>query len=218
MDLNWVSAWLKNYVRKQGRLRVMFGTLALIGGIVILAMTWSIIYWRCAYIFKQFNVSQQWLSPLIATLVILLLFWGNARTSREYLSQYKVVTGTASDTVVGFGANINPLAPETIGIFTKIIATILFIGPSLVVTAYRMFRKAGQLYRLDIPSCAAVIELLERVDKKMPYQQIVESIPGMDASIVFNQLRDIEGVLFLEKEPTGLILSNDLKADLKKLL
>lgn len=218
MDINWVTAWLKHYVKKEINLNLIFGGLVLIGSIIILALTWSIFYSICYSIITRFNVTQPWISPIYASIMILLLFWGNARTSREYLSTYKFVTGTASDEVVAFGANINPIAPETIHSYAKIVATILFIGPGLMVASFRMFRKAGRLFRLDISSCAAVIALLERTNRKMAFREIVDSIKGLDPTKVFPQLHEIDGVLFLDKEPAGLVLSEDLKAELRKLL
>lgn len=218
MNLDWIKAWLKNYVRREIRLRIILGFLAFISGLVILTITWAISDIISANIILRFNLGPPWWCHLIAALFILLLFWGNAKTSREYLSQYRFVSGTTSDNIVAFGANINPLAPETIGTFTKIIATILFIGPSLMVAAYRMYRRVGRLYRLDIQSCAKILALLDTTNKKMSYQSIIDSVPEIEASKVFTQFHEIDGVLFLEKEPAGLVLSEDLKADLRKLL
>jgi hypothetical protein len=115
-------------------------------------------------------------------------------------------------------ANINPIAPETIHTYIIVIEDCSYFGPRIVVAAYKLLRKAVRLWRSDISSCAAVISLLEETGRKMSFEEIVRSVPGLNPVRIFIELHEIDGVLFLDKEPAGLALEEDLIADLRKLL
>ena len=221
MEYDAAILWLKRRQKSEVLLALVLGVVSLVGSIVILAVTWGIIYAVCLNGFHWILGYGHWSYTLVPTLVLPLLFWGNARTSREYLSKYSVTTGTASDKVVvfylpriGLASNVNPLAPDTVHTLVKIITDCLYVGPRVATASVRFFAKALRLVRIDIPSCAAVITVLARADHRMSFQEIVDSIEGLDPETTFPQLRLVEGVLFLESEPPGLALGTKLKAQL----
>jgi hypothetical protein len=147
------------------------------------------------------------------------LFWGNGRTSREYLSEYSVTTGTASNEVVNFylpgvglASNVNPLAPNTIHSGVKIITDFLYSGPRVMMSAFRTVAKAGRLRKIDVGNCGAVITVLFAAGRKLGFQEITDALgEGFDAARVFPQMADIGGILFLKAEPAGLTLTQELR-------
>ena len=54
-----------------------------------------------------------------------------------------------------------------------------------------------------MPGCAAVLIVLETVGRKMSFQEVADAVEGFNPITVFPQLREINGVLFLQKDPPG---------------
>jgi hypothetical protein len=54
--------------------------------------------------------------------------------------------------------------------------------------------------------------------RRQSFVEIVEKLPGLDPVKVFDDLRYIDGVLFLSTEPAGLTLHPELKQELQQLL
>jgi len=203
--------------------RMLGGFLMLLGGAALLAATWGLCYVVSFFALGGWIGHQHWFHSVLGLIVIPILFIGNAKTSREYMSEYSVTTGTASGEVVNFHlpgvglvSNINPLAPETMHAGVKMLTDCLFVGPRVVTAAVRLFRKGLRLRSIDVEGCSAVITVLQAVGRKMAFQEIVNTVEGLNPVVVFPQLQEIDGVLFLKAEPAGLSLSSELKAELTR--
>jgi hypothetical protein len=197
------------------------GILGLLGGFAILTATWGVAYLVSLYALGPWVGFGSRIHLAAGLVLIPALFWGNARTSREYLSEYSVTVGTVSQEVVSFwlpgvgmASNVNPLAPNTIHAVAKMITDCLYTGPRVVGWSASMFRKAARMRRLDVAGCAAVLAALLDAKRKLAFQEIVSDVEGIDPVRVFPQLHEIEGVLFLQAEPAGLSLSEELRRDL----
>jgi hypothetical protein len=221
MNYQEIKTWLTRRIRARSVQSLVGGFLTLLGGCVVLAATWGLCYLVSLVALGTWIGHHDWVHSVVGLIVIPVLFVGNARTSREYLSQYSVTTGTASDQVVhfyvpgvGMGSTVNPLAPDTIHTGVKMIADCLYVGPRIVVSAFRQFRKGLHLRRIDVEGCAAVIAVLQARGRKMSFQEVVNSIEGLDPATVFPHLQEIEGVVFLNAEPGSLTLTSELKQEL----
>ncbi len=221
-----VAAWLRMRSRGWGLSNAAFGTLWLLVGCLVLAITFLVIRMVATTTASQWGVRlPDGVVLLISFGAMVLLFIGNARTSDEYLTDYSLTTGTATDDIVticvpGFGttSNVNPLAPDSFHSIVKILSAVLFIGPRLVVFALRLFGKAWRLLALDMSGCASVIALLAgRRGHLVPYEVIAAELPWLRLPRVIAQLRAVDGVLFLWEKRPGLALNSDLKAALEKL-
>jgi hypothetical protein len=161
---------------------------------------------------------------ILSGAVLALLFIGNATTDRRDLEKLSFTTGTAHGKPVsiyvpgvGLGSTINPLAPESIHSFAKMITSILFLGPRLATEGFRSFALAGRLAGLDIAGCAAVLAALAGKDGPVPFAELVPAIPaGHDLTTVLTQVQEIEGVRLVTSEPAGLSLFSDLRQQLRK--
>lgn len=224
MNQDLVFQWLRKWARTQANINLFGGLGVLLGGIAVLAVTWGFIYMVSLFALGPWLGYHHWLLWAVGLLIIPLLFWGNARTSRDYLSGYSVSVGTASDKIVNFYlpgvgmvSNINPLAPNTIHTGVKMITDILYVGPRVVASGFRMFGRSTRLQHLDLPGCAAVLYVLFMARRKLSFQEIVDAVEGLEPTRVFPQMRDIEGVLFLSADPAGLTLSAELRQTLGTL-
>lgn len=218
MNQESVTQWLRKWVRAQISLNLLGSIGALLGGIAILILTWGLVYLVSFFALGVWLGYHHWVHTVAGLLLIPLLFWGNARTSREYLTEYSVSVGTTSETVVNFYlpgvgqvSNINPLAPGTMHAGVKMITDCLYSGPRVVMAAFGMFRRSREMRKMDLEGCGAVLTLLFAAHRKMSFQDIVNAISGLDAATVFTQLHLIDGVVFLAADPAGLTLSQDLR-------
>jgi len=213
--------WLRKLVRRQVGLNLLGSGLSLLGGLAILAATWGLTYMVSLVALGPWLGYGHWIHSAVGWLILPPLFWGNARTSREYLSEYSVSVGTSSDTVVNFylpgigmASNVNPLAPDTIHTGVKMITDCLYSGPRVVVAGIKTLGKAKRIRHLDVEPCGSVIAALLDSHRKLSFQEIVHKVEGIDPTRVFPQLHDIDGVLFLQTEPAGLTLTQELRQEL----
>ncbi|HEY5910223.1 MAG TPA: hypothetical protein VJA21_06420 [Verrucomicrobiae bacterium] len=218
MNQELVTGWLGKWARTQAIMSLLGAVAVFLAGVAVLVLTWALMYMVSLFVLGPWLGYHHWLLSVAGLVVIPLLFWGNARTSREYLSEYEVTTGTASGTVVNFylpgvgmGSTVNPLAPKTIQTGAKMITDCLYFGPRVVVYALNLWRKSVRLRRLDVPWCGAVLTVLFVARRKLSFQEIVDAVDGLDPTRIFPQLQDIDGVLFLKSDPPGLILGPELK-------
>jgi hypothetical protein len=219
-----INDWLGRWVRSQITLNWLGGVGMLLAGTGILVLTWGVTYMVSLFALGAWLGFHHWFHSAAGIFLIPALFWGNARTSRDYLSEYSVTVGTAADTVVNFyipgvgmGSNINPLAPGTIHAGVKMITDCLYTGPRVVMGGFHMIGRGQRLRQLDREGCAAVLTLLFASHRKLAFQEIVDQVSGLDPARVFPQLHWVEGVIFLAAEPAGLTLSQDLRQTLRGL-
>jgi hypothetical protein len=99
-----------------------------------------------------------------------------------------------------------------------VINYVLCGGVILVLGSVGKLRRFRRLMQIDVPECARVITLLQAMVRRQSFVEIVEKLPGLDPVKVFDDLRYIDGVLFLSTEPAGLTLHPELKQELQQLL
>jgi len=195
--------------------------LSCFGGIVCLFVTWGLTYLVSFLTLGPWIGPRHWIHSASGIVVIILLFVAQVQTSREYWSEYSVTTGDGGPVVtfylpgVGVVSNVNPLAPNTVRTAAKLITDCLLTGPRLLGATANEVRKASRLKRLDTAACAEVLALVLAAGRKMSFQEIVKARSGLDPVTIFLQLRDIDGVLFLQSEPAGLTISAELKETLR---
>ena len=145
---------------------------------------------------------------------------GNARTDPEYLSEFSLTSGTASDEIVvfylptaGVVSNLNPLAPDYAHNAIKMITDLSFSGPRLAVAAWRAAQKATRLRQMDVPHAAEVLAVLLSARGRVSFSELLPQIGNHDPARVFVPLHDVEGVVFLPSPPQGMSLTQDLRAE-----
>jgi len=226
MEHRAVKAWLKRKTARDAAANLFVTLLALAGGTVVLTITFFFAY---ALVWFGFNFGVSGFSQLLfsqrlhithpAILLVcgaflVLLFVGNARTSRDYLASLPKRNYVPSESMPGgiFGALGSLLAYP--GASSRMIADLLFTGPRLVIAALSAFKKASRLARLDAEGCSRVLALLLSRNSHFSYEEVSELAGVPDSAKVFRQMRDLDGVVFLQLEPAGLSLSSELRGEL----
>lgn len=224
MDYTAIAGWLRTWVRSQVALNLFGGVATVLGGFVLLLLTWGMVYIVSLFACGPWLGYHHWIHTVLGLILIPALFWGNARTSREYLSEYSVSVGTTSQQVVNFYmpgvglvSNVNPLAPGTIHAGAKMLTDCLYSGPRVVLAGFRMLRRSRTIQKIDIDGCAAVLSVLFVACRKVSFQEIVNAVDWINPVEVFPQVQSIEGIVFLGGEPPGLTLTQELRGKIASL-
>lgn len=210
-----LRARLERKIAEDIRHNIIGAALGGLPGLFVTFITYGMFYLLVTLAFPR----NPWAQLVIPAVVLVLLFVGNATLSVDYLGDWSFTTGTASNKVVRLGqfgefSNINPLAPDSMHSFLKMVLAVLFTGPALFTTAFGMLRKAMRLRSIDREACASVVSLLLSRDSMVPCRDIIAQIPGLHPARVFRQLKDIDGVYFIEAQRAGFVLSPDLRREL----
>jgi hypothetical protein len=156
---------------------------------------------------------------IICSFFLILLFIENFRTSREYLNSYvlqnPVSPGLVITTGLG-GALVTLLAnPDASG---KIISDLLFVGPRIVTYSVLTLHRAFRLMQTDLETASEALTILVRRLHRTSVNELSNLLLGRDPMKVLFQLQEIGCVLFLSKEPAGVILTEEIREELNHLL
>lgn len=214
--------WLGQRVATDVRLTVLCAAGSLCGALVLLFLTFVLCY-------AVVGLAVGWLAPLSDTVQIVLalalvgsLFWGNARTSDNYLAKLSVTSGTGAGEMtqtnvpgIGRASTVNPLAPDSAQAFVKLLTAVLYIGPRAVHLGIALFAKAKRLREMDLDGCAAVITLLYSRNGRWTYLELEQKVPQLPWNLILHQLRDVDGIIFHTSEPPGLSLADRVRDELR---
>jgi hypothetical protein len=151
---------------------------------------------------------------VVSLLFLVLLFVESFRTRRDYLGYYKLQNQAGPMTGL-WGAMVALLAnPDASG---KIIADLLFIGPRLVTWSVMHLVRIVQLLRTDTQFVSEVLSILSRRLHRTSFGELTKLLTGRDPMKALIQLQEIDCVLFLIKEPAGVILTPETREELDQL-
>jgi hypothetical protein len=216
-----VKNWLAGYFATERSTALGVGIASGLGGLAVMAFTFGFTYSAVWFISWTFFSASATVCFWLTAAMMIALFVGNLTTSREYLESYSFTTGTASDVIVSFDvpqmghlSNINPIAPDSAHSFLKMFTSILYTGPRMIMGAIHNVRRWKRLGRMDIDGCAELLALLLERGKKVALTDVAAALPGRPLALLFPQLAEIRGVLFLKSGEAGLSLSTDLRQEI----
>ena len=90
-------------------------------------------------------------------------------------------------------------------------------GVKLVFASVAKLRECWRLKSIDVSGCARVIALLQVTPRRHSFQEIVDNLHGLNPVQAFDDLRYIDGVLFLSNEAPGLTLLPEIRDELNRL-
>jgi hypothetical protein len=93
----------------------------------------------------------------------------------------------------------------------KFVVDMFYTGPRLVSASWGMFRRALRLWKLDVDNCSRVLWVLVTAGRAVPHRELASRSADCDLRDLERQLKDIEGVLVLER---GWTLTEDLRSEL----
>jgi hypothetical protein len=214
-EFNKVRAFLSQKAKTAAKECTAGGIGILIVGLILVLASAAVIYLALLYGLNPFWQHPAWLRVILSLALVGLLFLGNTLVGGDEYQEYKLVL-TPGDEGTPFQVPSTGLLGETTDTpygFLKTITDLLCIGPRTVSSSFKKFRRAGRLKHLDLNGCAAVITVLLSNEGRVPFLKIVNAIEGLEPLRVFPQMGDIEGVLFLKKEPQGMSLTSDFREE-----
>lgn len=218
MNSDAIKVWLKRKKSSGATSRILLAVVASLAGLVVLFLTFWFTYAIIWFGFhgvsavssltfsKKLHLAHEW--RLVASgAFLVLLFLQHLRTSPWHWGNYPA----RDDYSYIAGHALGPWALLRYpGASANMIVDILLSGPRLVTGAWTLARESGRLKELDVEGCSLLLTFLASRPLAVPYEELREA--GWEDWFV--ELRNIEGVVFLEK---GLNLSTELRHELASL-
>lgn len=220
MNSETIKSWLKGKKSSGATSRILLSLVALLAGFVVLFLTFWFTYailWfgmqgisavtELAFS-KRLSLTHDW--RLIASGVFIgLLFLQYFRTNPAHWGSYPqrdYVAAPALQYHAGVLGSLGFMLAYP-GASANMIADILLSGPRLVTGAWTLVRESRRMQQLDADGCSQLLAFLASRPVAVSYEELREA--GWENW--FAQLRNIEGVVFLEK---GLSLTAELRKEL----
>ena len=220
MNSETIKCWLKQKKSSRATSRILLAFVALLAGIVVLFLTFWFTYaivWvgmqgvsACTELAfsKRLYLAHDW--RLIASGVFIgLLFLQHFRTNPAHWGSYPqrdYVAAPALQYHAGVLGSLGFMLAYP-GTSANMITDILLSGPRLVTGAGTLVGEAKRMKQLDVEGCSQLLAFLASRPMAVPYEELREA--GWEDWLA--QLRNIEGVVFLEK---GLSLTAELRKEL----
>ena len=215
------SAWVEQYVLTQKRL--YFGSAVALFFVALFALlvTFGVNYVVLYIIFSWLTHITSTQLTVLTAVSVALLFPANAYTNRAYLSEMSFSTGTMSDEIVsipGVGSNVNYLAPDSAHSVVKLLCSTLLQGPRLIDNSWNTYRRSVALGQMNLTHCAEVLRCLAASPHRVDVSDLVAQLPQINLSReLLGQVREIPGVVVLQKPAPGFTLTDSLRGELKGL-
>lgn len=225
-DPTLLRRWLGKRLAFQIVESLLASFFALIGGAICLAVVFVIgcaiaaigLHAVSAFMELFFNkhqtVSLPWMYCLSAA-GILLLFLENFRIGNDYPGAHKLQNRgfPAFDLVSSlFSLLANADAAG------KMTSDILLLGPRMTVWSVAALCQAFRLLFADTKTAAAALSILVQRLHRTSLTEMTRLLPGRDPMKALLALQEIDAILFLVREPAGVILRDETRAELNALL
>lgn len=222
-----IQTWLQKRLSIANAWNLVAMSGCLLGGLVVLFISFWVAYGVIWFISHSvFTLSHRVILCIAGGFMTLVVIVGARQTSQNLdpLEQQARLAGQMDITLTSWprsGVSLNTDAVKS-GAFevlstASVINSILCGGVLLVLGSLPRLRRFQRLRRIDVGECARVIALLHAAARRQSFAEIVEKLPGLNPVNVFDDLRYIDGVLFLSSEPSGLALDPELKSELNRL-
>ncbi len=212
-----LEVFLRQRIRSAVTFHAVGSFFALGFGSVALIVTFWVVYGAIYWGFQWCVPHSHGMRLIISAVVLALLFIGNARTDRDYLTSYKVdtVDGREAYTIdipdVGILSNLNFFSPNTVNSLTKMIAQLLFIAPQLISGAWRLAARSVDLSHIDAKPAARVTEVLLLRKGRVPFSDLFLAIDEDTASAALRDLAVLDAIQFLDSHPSGVMLTSTFR-------
>ena len=211
-----IQQWLEKTLRRQIGLDAIGSVMALLLGVVVLFMTFWITYGVVLYSAVgvsaltvlaadfRFRIPHH-VNLVISAIFMVLLFIGNATTCREYLAD--LPQGQSSRRMGRF-------RHVSLAAAARMITDLLYTGPRLLGKAFGFSRRTRERLRLDCSTSAWLLEWMLARNGAVLFEEMGEQLGTDNIQPQLLPLRNISGIVFLEK---GLTATPELRQELRQL-
>lgn len=149
-------------------------------------------------------------SPLMA-----LLFLASFRSSRDHLSDYSFQNRVVPAT--GLGNTLSALLANP-GATGRLLNDFFFTGPRLTTYAAMTLHQAVRFLRTDLDATSSLLDILVRRFHRISLTELSKLLAGEDPLKLLFKLQEMDFILFLSREPAGVILTAEIREELIRLL
>ena len=225
-DPTLLRKWLAGKLFFQIAERLIFGVITFVVGSVVLAVTLAlttvlsaIVVIGVAAMIQYFRGGELHVHVgVIGGLSVgftVLLFVANHHSSRDAMGYYPLRNQAAPAGGV-WGLLLALLAgPDITGDLGR---DLLLTGPRLVTSCARNLRDAVRLARTDMKTAVETLAILSRRFHRTSLSDLSKLLPGRDPMETLFKLQEMDFVLFLSREPAGVILTLETREELDELL
>jgi hypothetical protein len=150
-----------------------------------------------------------------ASVFMVLLFIANHRAHRDAIGFYTLRNQVSTE--AGMGSVLLALLVDPI-VSGGLERDILFTGPRLATCSIRSLRDSVRLMRTDLDTAVDTIAVLARRFHRTSLSELSKLLPGKDPMKTLFKLQEMDFVLFLSREPAGVILTLEIREELNQIL
>lgn len=227
MNIEIVKGWLRQSLRTAMAWNLVTMAASLLAGLLVLYISFWASYAVIWFISHSFFRLSHPVILLIAGAFMTLVVIVGAKQNLEPLDPLNRQTGLARDMDItlspwnrygmSYTTNAAKAAAFEVRSVASVVNYILCGGVILVLGSVQRLRRWRRMKAIDVDGCARVIALLHATAKRRCFEEIVGDLPGLNPVQVFDDLRFVEGVLFLADDPPGLRLHPETKSELDHL-
>lgn len=225
-DPTVLRKWLKRKLVLQIAERLALGLISFAIGILVLAITFAITFaFTVVLAMGIVAIVQYFGRPAfdlpggviwgVSTAIMVLLFLANHRANRDAIGFYSLRSESSPD--AGIAKILLALLVDPI-VTGGLERDILFTGPRLATYSIRNFRDSIRLVRTDVDTAVDTIAILARRFHRISLGELSKLLPGKDPMKTLFKLQEMDFILFLSREPAGVILTLEIREELNYLL
>jgi hypothetical protein len=216
MEKRRIEQWLRRTVASEMGHSLLFaaGCFALSAGVLALTTAMTLIaVWFVLDGAVQLGIGSRlegrpWLAMVGALVVVVLLFRGNARSTRRHLDSTAIDEGREQQ-----GAEVEPGRLPAWGSLLAYPGTgslgpldFVYTGPRLFMIGWSHLCRAWRLRRIDIAACAPVVAVMLSRRERCQLRELLRHEEVNQPLRQLAQLRELGGVIFFRNPPHGFSL------------
>lgn len=200
-----ITRWLKRKSRIETLVDFFFGGVLIICSLILIVLAWGSGY-VVAWLFQSVAIeimgasvdfrepNQHVFNAIFASLVLVIIF-------AVHFSRQREMRGDWTDQVFRGDGSFFPRAMKisiySAGqLFGRILDDRVLAAPRLSCFTATLLARAMRLWRLDYQRCGQILDALARRGRRISFAELETIVPDANRFHVFDQLRDIDGVVF----------------------
>ena len=227
MSVDLVQTWLYKTIRAALAWNLVAMAGCVLGGLVILYVSFWVTYGVIWFVSHGFYPLRHDTILLITAAFMTLVVIVGARQNWEDLDPLQRGVRLAKDmditltpyTRYGMSYNTNAVKAGAFEVrsMASVINYVLCGGVKLLLGSVGKLCEVRRLKAVDVAGCARILLLLQMAPGRHSFEDIVGKLPGLNPVKAFEDLRHVDGVVFLSSEPAGLTLLPELREELGRL-
>lgn len=101
---------------------------------------------------------------------------------------------------------------------TRFLSALLITAPRMLELSRELRKRRERLENANVAGCAKVVKRMVKTQKRVTLEDIEKNLPGEDHASLLQSLTDVDGIIFLTKNGTGITLAPRLNTEFQEWL